>query len=582
VAVYTHTVRTETADSVPNLRLLEDQADKTEKGLRRMEDRAGKVGSAAGRLGGVLGRVNPALEEGARVVNDFADGLEVAGGLSGSLLRVLGPVAVAAGALGGAYLVLKQRLDAANQAMEVSAQRATTMAQLHTRVKEAALLAALATGEITQEQFNANSAAQTAADLYREQIQQQQESVRLAEQQAQAQQELFEKEQQRLQRTRERMGDEAFRESSQTELVQLKLIRDERDRLASIVDRETNALSNLQTAQERYAENLRTVSDIQTGAVTTTTQVTEAIEQQAEAVMSLSEAFEAAGFRTGPGATGLGVDLDAPFAERSAALQERVDLLQRQIEVRQRLAALQGAGAVVGPDPRAGALQAGLSGIGAGAGQAIGLLSSPTAALGALGPAGAIISGLSALGALGAQGVEDKLDQLGQQLIAGLQALPEVLLDVFPEFVVQLAEVLPDAIADAMAEVFARLLDRIPGLSAERTDDGIGLGLDTGEILSQAGDFLATSSPSAAITAGLIRRATGRSRSSSSARAATAGRLARADGATRLAISRAPTASQSQASVVVNALGVDDGTQDAFLRRFAQFTDPDTGLRGRN
>ena len=571
MAVYTHTVRTETADSVPNLRLLEDQADKTEKGLRRMEDRAGKVGSAAGRLGGVLGRVNPALEEGARVVNDFADGLEVAGGLSGSLLRVLGPVAVAAGALGGAYLILKQRLDAANQAMEVSAQRATTMAQLHTRVKEAALLAALATGEITQEQFNANSAAQTAADLYREQIQQQQESVRLAEQQAQAQQELFEKEQQRLQRARERMGDEAFRESSQTELVQLKLIRDERDRLASIVDRETNALSNLQTAQERYAENLRTVSDIQTGAVTTTTQVTEAIEQQAEAVMSLSEAFEAAGFRTGPGATGLGVDLDAPFAERSAALQERMELLQRQIEVRQRLAALPGVGGdTAGPS----GLQTAMGALGAGAGNvgaALGMIANPMSALGALGPVGAVLGGLSQVGRLGAGGVEDQLDTLLTSITAGIRALPEILLDVIPEFVGALVLELPQAIADALAELLRRIF----------FGDGDGEAVTVNPRVVQAQqeqqEFLSQLQG--------LQQAPGNRRPTStgrSARAATAGRLARADGATRLAISRAPTASQSQASVVVNALGVDDGTQDAFLRRFAQFTDPDTGLRGRN
>jgi hypothetical protein len=534
-------------------------------------------------MSGILGRFNPILEDGARFINDFADGIEVASGQSVKLLRVLGPVAVAAGALGGAYLILKQRLDAANEAMETAANRADQMVAIHTRVKEAALLAALATGEITQEQFNASSAAQTAADLYREQVRAQQDLIRTSEEAVKAKEAEVAIEREALTRQRESMeNDELFRATHQQQIDNFKETMAELDALNRSRDREVNALDTLTEAQNRYAENLRIVADNQSTAATTTTQVTEAIEQQAEAVMSLSEAFEAAGFRTGPGATGLGVDLDAPFAERSAALQERVELLQRQIEVRQRLAALQGAGAVVGPDPRAGAFQAGLSGIGAGAGQAFGLLSSPTAALGALGPAGAIISGLSALGALGAQGVEDKLDQLGQQLIAGLQALPEVLLDVFPEFVVQLAEVLPDAIADAIAEVFTRLLDRIPGLSADRTDDGIALGADTGGILSQAGDFLATSSPSAAITAGLIRRATGRSRSSSSARAATAGRLARADGATRLAISRAPTASQSQASVVVNALGVDDGTQDAFLRRFAQFTDPDTGLRGRN
>jgi hypothetical protein len=572
VAVYTHTVRTETADSVPNLRLLEDQADKTEKGLRRMEDRAGKVGSAAGRLGGVLGRVNPALEEGARVVNDFADGLEVAGGLSGSLLRVLGPVAVAAGALGGAYLILKQRLDAANQAMETASNRADQMVAIHTRVKEAALLAALATGEITQEQFNASSAAQTAADLYREQVRAQRDLIRTSEEAVKAKEAEVAIEREALTRQRESMeNDELFRATHQQQIDNFKETMAELDALNRSRDREVNALDTLTEAQNRYAENLRIVADNQSTAATTTTQVTEAIEQQAEAVMSLSEAFEAAGFRTGPGATGLGVDLDAPFAERSAALQERMELLQRQIEVRQRLAALPGVGGdTAGPS----GLQTAMGALGAGAGNvgaALGMIANPMSALGALGPVGAVLGGLSAIGNVGAGGVEDQLDSLLTSITAGIRALPEILLDVIPEFVGALVLELPQAIADALAELLRRIF----------FGDGDGEAVTVNPRVVQAQqeqqEFLSQLQG--------LQQAPGNRRPTStgrSARAATAGRLARADGATRLAISRAPTASQSQASVVVNALGVDDGTQDAFLRRFAQFTDPDTGLRGRN
>ena len=65
--------------------------------------------------------------------------------------------------------------------------------------------------------------------------------------------------------------------------------------------------------------------------------------------------------------------------------------------------------------------------------------------------------------------------------------------------------------------------------------------------------------------------------------AASRGRMARADGARRMAMSRAPTAQiMGSPSLTINALGIDDGTQDQFQRRFARYTDPNTGLRGRD
>ena len=71
--------------------------------------------------------------------------------------------------------------------------------------------------------------------------------------------------------------------------------------------------------------------------------------------------------------------------------------------------------------------------------------------------------------------------------------------------------------------------------------------------------------------------------SSRSRQASSRGRVARADGAVRMAMSRAPTAQMmGQSSLTINALGIDDGTQDQFQRRFARYTDPNTGLRGRD
>ena len=90
MAVFRHTVNVDTGASPANLRELEERSERLERSLRSVESRAGRVGTASTKLAGALGRVSPALGDSAMVVNDFADGLEVASMAGPRLLAVPG------------------------------------------------------------------------------------------------------------------------------------------------------------------------------------------------------------------------------------------------------------------------------------------------------------------------------------------------------------------------------------------------------------------------------------------------------------------------------------------------------------
>ena len=195
--------------------------------------------------------------------------------------------------------------------------------------------------------------------------------------------------------------------------------------------------------------------------------------------------------------------------------------------------------------------------------------------MGALGPAGAVIGGLAAIGqAGGAAGVEETLDELLDNVTDGIEALPDILVNVIPPFVQALVTELPPAIAAAMVGLIAEAFERVfPGqeLNQERREfvrDVFALGVGAG-----AAGFIGAGIAGVNLINNRIDRRQASSR----------GRMARADGARRMAMSRAPTAQiMGSPNLTINALGIDDGTQDQFQRRFARYTDPNTGLRGRD
>lgn len=119
-------------------------------------------------------------------------------------------------------------------------------------------------------------------------------------------------------------------------------------------------------------------------------------------------------------------------------------------------------------ETRAGRLEAAQTGIGV-AGQVLGGdlgggISSVAGAAGlaGLGVAGAAVSGLQFIGDAGAEGIRDTLEGVKDGLIAALEALPELIGQVLPQFAVSLvAELIPALISNA-PDIFKALLVDLP------------------------------------------------------------------------------------------------------------------------
>tara|TARA_Y100000592_G_scaffold42646_1_gene67776 strand:- start:167 stop:1849 length:1683 start_codon:yes stop_codon:yes gene_type:complete len=559
VAVFRHTVQVDTGASPANLRELEERSDRLERSLRTVESRAGRVGSASTKLAGALGRVSPELQESAMLVNDLADGLEVAALAGPRLLAILGPVAAAAGVAAGAYFILKGRLDEATASMEESARRATEMAELHLRVRDTALMAAVAEGELTQAEFNRIVAARDAESLFAAQKANQQERINLLNEERAALEARIAV-QEGLTVGEEGEGGTSggilatgfTSDEVQNNLDELNKKLEQNVRATVLAQRQ---LGILDVGQAKHAENLETVANSTGAATTATIEYTAAVDDAAEAVEQLL-------FTTQDGLT----SEEALFQNATAAIQAArgeisLDEMRLKIGTADLVAQNEIAEAAAQAAFRASQRQAAMSEVAGG----LGALTNPGAAIGALGPIGAIVTGLAQVGQLGAQGVEDQMRNLVDMIAAGIKALPEIFIDVLPEIGKVIVTELPRAMFEAMQLLFQELFEKLSSLFGRGdgllSDDG-GLRIFEGTMIGDVGDNI---------------------RGAFSRTAASRGRVARADGARRLAMSRAPTAQMMGApSLTINALGIDDGTQDQFQRRFARYTDPNTGLRGRD
>ena len=144
-------------------------------GTTNLGTSAQKAAAALGPLGGVLSKISPEAGAAASSIAGLAsaaNGLKAAGlsaGIGvGSMMAVLGPIAVAVAALGAAYYVLSQNLadvDAANQrAADTSTAAYTELEKLHKLEARLADSAALATGaQSAKEQQLAKDVAEVTA-----------------------------------------------------------------------------------------------------------------------------------------------------------------------------------------------------------------------------------------------------------------------------------------------------------------------------------------------------------------------------------------------------------------------------------
>ena len=98
----------------------------------------------------------------------------------------------------------------------------------------------------------------------------------------------------------------------------------------------------------------------------------------------------------------------------------------------------------------------------------------------ALGPAGAIVGGLQFIGEQGAEGIKETLNGVKDGLIAALQALPELIGNVLPEFAVTLVAELIPALIKSAPQLFRALLLELPQAIADALAEVIGVESDTG------------------------------------------------------------------------------------------------------
>ncbi len=128
-----------------------------------------------------------------------------------------------------------------------------------------------------------------------------------------------------------------------------------------------------------------------------------------------------------------------------------------------------------------------------------------------LGVAGAAISGLQFIGEQGADGIRDTLDGVKDGLIAALEALPELIGKVLPDFAVSLVSELIPALIEAAPQLFEALLVELPIAIAvaigeilrSAVTDEENRGRNIGAVIGGVGGFLLGGPVGAAVGAGV-------------------------------------------------------------------------------
>ena len=160
-----------------------------------------------------------------------------------------------------------------------------------------------------------------------------------------------------------------------------------------------------------------------------------------------------------------------------------------------------------------------------------------------LGVAGAAVSGLQFIGEQGAEGIRDTLNGVKDSLLGALEALPELIGDVLPRFVVSLVADLIPALIKAAPELFRSLIFELPVALAEAIVEALLPNAETVTRVTESVGFLEKSRDAIFETGdALIAAAEGSSQSSrssrssqSAARTATDGQRATARESDRLA-----------------------------------------------
>lgn len=603
MAVYGHTMRVDTQGE-GEVRSLETAVRRASNALergggaaRKFGEGAGQIGTAASKLGPMLGRLNPQWEENARLVADAADAAEVGASAWGQLGPVLarvgisGPIAAAGVATIGTALVvvanntgdaraeLSKYTDTMEQAERASRGLAASQNALRLTtgdvaglVSELQIKTALMNGELSAGDIAAGELGSKMADTLRPRLMAAGKAVGQVQTAIQGLQERMDSGQLN---TREIKAAEVSLISLREKLPQLQAnlqgIKDEQLAANDAINAYANALDAAAASGDAAADSTAKVSDsLRTAA--------EEADRAFQALLGLSAL--SLDPTTGLTDVGIGIDLTNPTPNRDAAqAAARAGITAQNQVISDALASFDREGLTAAVTGTSRDIAGGAASVAAG----LGALSNPAGALSALGPAGAIAGGIAGIGALGADGVEQKLDELKNDLVNGIKALPEVIGEILPDFIAALATELPEAIIRAIPELVRALLASFfgdgEGDPAMTTAEHRVQGDRYSELVQEAIEAGSTNPQQDAQKALAAERNGGGSARRS--QASSVGRLSRARGSLRLAQSRAPTSRRGGGSVMVqvNAMSVDDTTQDTFRRRFSQLTDADTGLR---
>ena len=137
---------------------------------KELGDNAGDADTALGGIASGLGLISPEAEKATRFLQDMFAATEGVLRSGAAVARVLGPVAVAVAAAGAAWHKYTGELDKANDASREASKMASLMSDKHLRVKDALLLAAVATGKMTRADYERQSAMQQAQELFKDDI----------------------------------------------------------------------------------------------------------------------------------------------------------------------------------------------------------------------------------------------------------------------------------------------------------------------------------------------------------------------------------------------------------------------------
>lgn len=392
-------------------------------GLSTINDGAGKAESVIMGLSGALGVVSPELGNLTRNLGDAAGGLDALTRLGPRLIGVFGLITAAVTAGAVAWSKYKRELEEAEarqaKAAETSARAAQAAADLSGFLNEVELNSLVAGGELDESALQARTAQLQAEAGFAETKALLQERINAA---------LEEEARLRALSAEETMaGVQATYDLRDAEAETLAL----REQMAGL---DTQIANTAATILETLAAT--SSSGRSSGGGAAAAPVPVSIQFIDPAALVAANSTDATRFGFG-GFQGMSFDSTIPETGLRDLIAARIGVFQGNLSE-------------FAPNLQTRATSA--------AGAVGGLAQGDPSALLSLIPGGGLIGGIAAVGKMGADGVGDMLSGFTDAFMAGLEALPEILSEIIPEFVGTLVtEVIPALIRSA-PELFWSLI----------------------------------------------------------------------------------------------------------------------------